>query len=360
MTIRLTREQLYELIWSEALVRLGKGLGISDVAIAKQCRKASIPIPERGYWNKLQAGHAVARTPLPPRDLATVDVIEMTGELKPEHRERFSGEPGIEGAPEDIDVLAARFRQRLGKVTMPRDLMQGDPAIVKLLQRDETIRQKMATTSYYFDKPLFESAFERRRLRILNAIFLAFARTGGGGGYFQDRQAREVSIWGPAGVSIELDMPKPRSRGRIQQNTENEKKLVLAAPTGQRFPNIVSSWADDEAGKLEDKLTDIVVGLATISEHESRRWKAEREEWRHKRAAEEEEARRIAKEKAERASALWLSNRRGLMSYLAKRGRGRTLHSSELLSMLAAGARAFVNHQSGWSGHSPKPTALIR
>lgn len=111
MTIRLTREQRYELVWSEALVRLGKGLGISDVAIAKQCRKAGIPIPERGYWNKLQAGHAVARTPLTPRDLATVDVIEMNGELKPEHRERFSGEPGIESAPEDIDVLAARFRR---------------------------------------------------------------------------------------------------------------------------------------------------------------------------------------------------------------------------------------------------------
>ncbi|MGE3148208.1 hypothetical protein [Pseudorhodoplanes sp.] len=71
---------------------------------------------------------------------------------------------------------------------MQRDLMQGDPAIVKLLQRDESIRQKMATGSYYFDRRLFESAFERRRLRILNAIFLAFARTGSGGRHFQDRQ----------------------------------------------------------------------------------------------------------------------------------------------------------------------------
>lgn len=194
MTIRLTRERLYELVWSEALVRLGKGLGISDVAIAKQCRKASISIPERGYWNKLQAGHAVARTPLPPRDLTTVDVIEMNGELKPEHRERFSGEPSIESASEEVDVLAARFRQRLGKVMVPHDLMQGDPAIVKLLQRDEAIRQKMAANSCYFDRPLFESAFEWRRLLVLNAIFLAFARTGGGGGYFRDRQAREVSI----------------------------------------------------------------------------------------------------------------------------------------------------------------------
>ena len=154
MTIRLTREQLYEPVWPEALVRLGKGLGISDVAIAKQCRKASIPIPERGYWNKLQAGHAVARTPLPPGDLATVDVIEMNGELKLEHRERFSGEPGVESVSEDIDALATRFRQRPGKVTVPDDLMQGDRAIVKLLQCDEVIRQKMAKSSYCFDRPL--------------------------------------------------------------------------------------------------------------------------------------------------------------------------------------------------------------
>ena len=49
MTIRLTREQLYELVWSEAMQRLAKQIGISDVAIAKHCRRMDIPVPERGY-----------------------------------------------------------------------------------------------------------------------------------------------------------------------------------------------------------------------------------------------------------------------------------------------------------------------
>lgn len=83
----------------------------------------------------------------------------MNGELKPEHRERFSVEASMESTPESIDMLAARFRQRLGKVTMPRDFMQGCPAIVKLLQRDEAIQQKIATSCYYFDQLLLESAF---------------------------------------------------------------------------------------------------------------------------------------------------------------------------------------------------------
>jgi hypothetical protein len=75
VTLRLTREQLYELVWSEAMSRLCKAIGISDVAIAKHCRKADVPIPERGYWNKLHAGQKVTRTALPPRDLATINVI---------------------------------------------------------------------------------------------------------------------------------------------------------------------------------------------------------------------------------------------------------------------------------------------
>ena len=44
-----------------------------------------------------------------------------------------------------------------------------------LLKRDETIRQKMTSTSFYWEKPLFDSPYEHRRLRILNSISLAFA-----------------------------------------------------------------------------------------------------------------------------------------------------------------------------------------
>jgi hypothetical protein len=302
MTFRLTREQLYELVWSEALSRLRNTIGISDVAIAKHCRKADIPIPERGYWNKLQAGKPVRRVPLSPRDLATADTIEMGGTLTPELKARITGEPGVEADPEDIDVLTERFRKRLGKVNAPRDLSRADPAIAKLLKRDETIRQKMAEGQFYWEKPRFESPYERRRLRILNAIFLAFARVGGGSGYFRDNEAREVSIHGPAAVSITLDTQKRRNhRGRGQLEAADAKEtLVLSAEVGRHHPGVVASWSDDESGKLEDRLTEIVVGLAVVSEHESRRWKAEMAEWRRKQEAEEAEARRKAKEKAER------------------------------------------------------------
>jgi hypothetical protein len=45
----LTREALYALVWCQLMAELAKRFRISDVAIAKRCRKLSIPVPGRGY-----------------------------------------------------------------------------------------------------------------------------------------------------------------------------------------------------------------------------------------------------------------------------------------------------------------------
>lgn len=61
----LSREQLYELVWSEAMATLAPKLGISDVGLKKRCLNLGIPTPSRGYWAKLQSGKQVKKEPLP-------------------------------------------------------------------------------------------------------------------------------------------------------------------------------------------------------------------------------------------------------------------------------------------------------
>src|SRR5689334_9410269 len=63
--IRLTREQLYDAIWSKPTTQLAREWGISDVAIAKWCKKLDIPKPKPGYWQRLQAGRQTVKPPLP-------------------------------------------------------------------------------------------------------------------------------------------------------------------------------------------------------------------------------------------------------------------------------------------------------
>lgn len=40
---QFTRQQLYGAIWSKSAVQLAKEIGVSDVAIAKACKRCNIP-----------------------------------------------------------------------------------------------------------------------------------------------------------------------------------------------------------------------------------------------------------------------------------------------------------------------------
>jgi hypothetical protein len=74
MKIKLSREDLYQRVWSTPVTKLAKELDISDVGLAKACRKASIPLPPVGYWTKVAHGKTVPRPALPPSDQATVEL----------------------------------------------------------------------------------------------------------------------------------------------------------------------------------------------------------------------------------------------------------------------------------------------
>ena len=46
--LTLSRDDLYELVWSKPMRDLAKDFGISDVGLAKRCRRLGIPVPGRG------------------------------------------------------------------------------------------------------------------------------------------------------------------------------------------------------------------------------------------------------------------------------------------------------------------------
>lgn len=61
----LSREQLYDLVWSKPMSALGPEFGVSDVALKKRCKKLGIPTPPRGYWAKEEAGKRPHKKKLP-------------------------------------------------------------------------------------------------------------------------------------------------------------------------------------------------------------------------------------------------------------------------------------------------------
>ena len=63
--ITVTRDWLYEQVWQNPMARLATQFGISDVALARACRKLDVPIPGRGYWARVSNGQKVKRPKLP-------------------------------------------------------------------------------------------------------------------------------------------------------------------------------------------------------------------------------------------------------------------------------------------------------
>src|SRR5262245_7949000 len=61
-----SRQELHDLIWSTPASKLVADFGISDVAIAKRCKRSNVPRPSRGYWAKVAAGARPSKVPLPP------------------------------------------------------------------------------------------------------------------------------------------------------------------------------------------------------------------------------------------------------------------------------------------------------
>jgi len=73
------REALYTLVWTAPVSEVAERLGVSDVALAKLCRRAGIPIPGRGYWARIGSGQLIGPEPLPAAPEGLPELLRICG-----------------------------------------------------------------------------------------------------------------------------------------------------------------------------------------------------------------------------------------------------------------------------------------
>ncbi|WP_320123021.1 hypothetical protein [uncultured Sphaerochaeta sp.] len=114
------REKLYEEVWAEPVYKVAKRYGVSNVAIAKTCRKMLIPLPEPGYWNKMQSGQKLKKTPLPKV------------EKYPKVKKTYFRPPSEDEQKERVHLVPEAFeieKQILDKEKLPGMEVDFDPEI---------------------------------------------------------------------------------------------------------------------------------------------------------------------------------------------------------------------------------------
>jgi hypothetical protein len=60
---RYNREEIYKAIWTEPIQHVAKRYNISDVGLAKVCKRLNIPRPGRGHWAIKAAGKPLPKRP---------------------------------------------------------------------------------------------------------------------------------------------------------------------------------------------------------------------------------------------------------------------------------------------------------
>ena len=271
-----TRLALYERVWAEPMRTVAHSLGVSDVGLAKACRAASIPVPPRGYWAKLQH-----RKPLPPRP----PLPDHLGQ-----RDQVVIAPSTPKPPPSPAVeLAAAEAADGPQVVVPDDLRAAHAIVRGWVAQDakhrSDYRRQGWGTSGLED---LSTPLARRRLRLTSALLKALAARGFELG--EDREWLTVGR-GPDTVSFRL---YARSKIAHRPATADdlrwypERKTVRATvPAGDLMVKIrdwlsVPTEYRELKTPLEGQLTRIVANLAAgvAEQAERRRQRAlEAERW---------------------------------------------------------------------------------
>ena len=310
MAERLSRKELYDLVWSEPLRTLCSRFGISDVALKKTCARSEIPTPDRGYWAKKDAGKPTFQVALPIRPPGMDDQVLIAAGQSYWYQDRKKEEllgplPPPPEFLESIEAVRERIVKVIGKVSVPREVRVWHPAIDRLLKEAETLREEQHGSPYPMSwKELrSDSPVGRRRLRILNSLFLAVGRMNGKPSFY-GHEAREYHVsFYQQHVRITLDQPKQLiRRGQVNDSTgSNDGKLSLSIHEGPNTETALKTWQDSDEGKLETQMTEVAVEIVLTAEIRYRERAVRQYQWRVERKAELEEEDRQRKLAAERA-----------------------------------------------------------
>ncbi len=93
------RIKLYEQVWTIPTVQLAAMYGLSDVGLAKVCKRYAIPRPPRGHWAKLQAGQTVTRPKLPRMQDPSHELVDLKGWDLPEGPTIAELKPSVQPKP---------------------------------------------------------------------------------------------------------------------------------------------------------------------------------------------------------------------------------------------------------------------
>lgn len=263
---RVTRKEVYELIWTRPIHQLATEWGLSDVGLAKILKGMSIPRPGRGYWARIAAGQKPRRTPLPRNAEADEHSIVV-------HRSPLADRPKAEHPVVSVP----------DKLVDPHEVTRWISLALAKATLDKYGRERIGDR---YQNPFCVSRAQRdRALRILDSLAKALAERGCPltvGRRFPDWEPSEMVI-NVEDEAIPLEIEEQLdSRPYVptsQERREQAKRPWISFPSQHHIPSGRLAlrlahaphryrkrkwWRDDGEQRLEDQLGRAIVGIEEV------------------------------------------------------------------------------------------------
>lgn len=264
---RVSRSELYDLVWSEPASKLAKRFGISDVMLAKVCQGSNIPKPGLGYWAKLESGRTVERTLLPARSLGQDEYI-IFGTFS---EWEASVLDGTEDFPrphfnEGIEEVRARARALAEKAPIRKTLSNPHPEISKILSKDETLREKQANSGLgvHLYRAVSDSKQGLRLLIVVNALLKALDYCG-----LEKAKTRgDLTEWSVhiGSQVLAFNLASVGGQKLVITRDKEEVPLSLSISWWQAPDDLKLEWSDGEDGPLENQIRSIAEEFLVAAE----------------------------------------------------------------------------------------------
>jgi len=278
--IWISREELYENVWSTPMMQLAKEFNMSDVGLDKVCKKMEIPRPGRGYWRKIETGQKPKLKKLP----ALTKNGQSRVQIWPE-KYRNESLPKIDKQTTNIDFMSALVDPHPLVEATQNTLLNGKPDEKGIIKKCAKRVLQINVTHGTVDRALLimDTILKEAEKR---GYFVALEKQDEGckttitvEGYTIEISLSEI-IRAVKHESTEADEEKYRSRPWLMPRYDYiaTGKLSLRIENAE-YLGVRQKWNDAKVQRIDNYLGDFLDGLVlTAKAKEQRRIREEQEQ----------------------------------------------------------------------------------
>lgn len=282
------------------MTKIAPRFGLSDVGLAKACKRNNIPRPPAGYWAQKAVGKAPRRTPLPQLNDGESKPITFLPEERPKPPPPQSQSERVKD--EKLKAQITFEEQPENKITVVENPSKLHPFVRETkaaFRCDQMPYQGLYHPSWAGEGARLDinvsKEMVRRSLLLMDALIKAFEKRGHKIA-FEKAQYRNEAIFEIEGEKFQLRL---RERVRQIRVPEAERKSTYGDRIRYEGKGILElqlrlrshgspemAWEDRAKRKLEDQLNSVMIGMIVAVENE-RNSRRRREEYEAQRRADE-------------------------------------------------------------------------